>query len=127
MLCLGVLYHLRNPLLGLDRISEVSERDMLQETQIRSGRRRRVGGVAAEQEPLMEFHPEDSLNSDPTNWWSPNPRALRAMLESACFEVIDMQVLSTRAIAHTSRVEDEYRHYWRTLDGASTVDFDQEA
>ena len=83
VLCLGVLYHLRNPLLGLDRIWGVTKRDMLLETQIRAGRKRRVGGVATEREPLMEFHPEDSLNSDHTNWWSPNPPALRAMLESA--------------------------------------------
>ena len=127
VLCLGVLYHLRNPLLGLDRIWEVCERDMLLETQIRSGRQRRVGGVAAEREPLMELHPEDSLNSDHTNWWSPNPPALRAMLESSCFEVADMQVLPARAIVHARRFEDEHRHYWRTLDGASIVDVDQDA
>lgn len=127
VLCLGVLYHLRNPLLGLDRIWGVCKRDMLLETQIRSGRGRRVGGIAEEREPLMEFHPEDSLNSDHTNWWSPNPPALRAMLESSCFEVADMQVLPARAIVHARRFEDEHRHYWRTLDGASTVDFDQDA
>ena len=83
--------------------------------------------MAEEREPLMEFHPEDSSNDDHTNWWSPNPAALRAMIESACFEVAEMQVLPTRAIVHARRFEDEYRHYWRTLDGASTVDFDKQA
>ena len=125
VLCLGVLYHLRNPLLGLDRLWTVCKGDMLLETQIRSGRERRVGGVAEEREPLMQFHPEDSLNGDHTNWWSPNPAALRAMLESACFEVVDMQVLPTRAIVRAKPFWDEHRHYWRTLDGASTVDFDK--
>lgn len=125
VLCLGVLYHLRNPLLGLDRLWGVCNSDMLLETQIRSGRERRLGGVAEEHEPLMEFHPEDSLNGDHTNWWSPNPAALRAMLESACFEVAEMQVLPTRAVVHARRFWDEHRNYWRTLDGAATVDFDK--
>ena len=127
VLCLGVLYHLRNPLLALDRIWGICKGDMLLETQIRPGRARRVGGIAEEREPLMEFHPDDSLNADPTNWWSPNPAALRAMLESACFEVAEMQVFSARAIVHARRLWDEQRHYWRTLDGASTVDFDKQS
>ena len=127
VLCLGVLYHLRNPLLALDRIWGVCKADMLLETQIRPGRKRRLGGVAQESEALMQFHPGDSLNDDHTNWWSPNPAALRAMLESACFEVTDMQVFSARAIVRGARFEDEHRHYWRTLDGASTVDFDKNA
>ena len=117
VLCLGVLYHLRNPLLGLDKLWGVCDRDLILETQIRGGRRRR--------EPLMQFHPEDTLNGDHSNWWSPNPAALRAMMESACFEVAEMQVLPTRAIVHATRFEDEVREYWRTLDGASTVDFDK--
>jgi hypothetical protein len=47
------------------------------------------------------------------------------MMESACFEVGEMQVLPTRAIVHATRFEDGVRDYWRTLDGASTVDFDK--
>ena len=38
VLCLGVLYHLRNPLLGLDRLWGVCDRDLILETQIRPGR-----------------------------------------------------------------------------------------
>lgn len=129
VLCLGVLYHLRNPLLALDRIWAVCAADLVLETQIRqegsprSPRRRAPDPL--ERPPLMEFHPYDSLNDDPTNWWSPNPSCLAAMVESAEFDVREVQVLDTRAIVSASRAEDEHRHYWRTLDGASTVDFDK--
>ena len=130
VLCLGVLYHLRNPLLGLDKLWGVCDRDLILETEIRPGRerrRRKSAPAHPEREPLMQFHPEDTLNGDHSNWWSPNPAALRAMMESACFEVAEMQVLPTRAIVHATRFEDEVRDYWRTLDGASTVDFDKGA
>ena len=122
VLCLGVLYHLRNPLLALDRIWDVCRGDLLLETQIRSGgasrwplRRDR------EPPPLMEFHPGDSLNRDNTNWWSPNMACLVEMLESSVFEVRDVQVQRTRAVVSARRAEDEERHYWRMLDGASNA------
>ena len=47
------------------------------------------------------------------------------MLESACFEVAEMEVQPERAMVRARPVWDEHRHYWRTLDGASTVDFDK--
>ena len=52
-------------------------------------------------------------------------RRAEAMVESSCFDVRSMRTLPSRAILHATPVDDPQCHYWRTLDGASTVDFDR--
>jgi tRNA (mo5U34)-methyltransferase len=111
VLFMGVLYHLRHPLLALDLIHEHVATD----TMVFQSMQR--GSVEAEDfapdydfweteifdkpgYPKMYFV-EKSYSQDPTNWWIPNRACAEAMLRSAGFEI-------------TARPEDEvYICKWR--------------
>jgi tRNA (mo5U34)-methyltransferase len=96
---MGVLYHLRHPLLALDLIHEHVARDLLlfQSMQRGSGESCnteedypfwRTEIFDASEFPRMYFI-EKKYASDPTNWWIPNRACVEAMLRSSGFEVID--------------------------------------
>lgn len=97
VLFLGVLYHLRHPLLALDLIHEHVSRDMLVFQSMQRGSSR-----IATLEPDYPFWETDQFDQagypklhfiehryaeDPTNWWVPNRSCAEAMLRSAGFEV----------------------------------------
>ena len=73
VLFLGVLYHLRHPLLALERIFSVVGKQLILETHV---------DLADLTRPAMAFYPGTELAGDPTNWWGPNPLAVEAMLKS---------------------------------------------
>jgi len=97
VLFVGVLYHLRHPLLALDLIHEHVARDLLvfQTLQRGSGE---VLPLAADYPfwttdifddpgyPKLHFI-EKEYSGDPTNWWAPNRAASEAMLRSAGFAI----------------------------------------
>jgi tRNA (mo5U34)-methyltransferase len=95
---MGVLYHLRHPLLALDLIREHVAKDLLlfQSMQRGSGdvERLKADYPFSETEmfdrpgfPKMHFI-EKRYTGDPTNWWVPNRACVEAMLRSAGFEII---------------------------------------
>jgi tRNA (mo5U34)-methyltransferase len=71
--CLGVLYHLPNPLLALERIASVTRDLLILET---------VVDLVGIRRPAAAFYPGRELNNDPTNWWGPNLPALCGLLET---------------------------------------------
>jgi tRNA (mo5U34)-methyltransferase len=73
---LGVLYHLRHPLLALEHIASVTRQRLFVETVVD------MVGIAR---PAMAFYRDRELNNDPTNWWAPNVPALHAMLRDVGF------------------------------------------
>lgn len=80
---LGVLYHMKHPLLALERVFSVTRELLIMSTFVDATWTRR---------PAAAFYPRAEANSDPTNWWGPNPGAVVAMLETAGFtrvEVVD--------------------------------------
>src|SRR6185437_14168289 len=99
VLFMGVLYHLRHPLLALDLIHAHVARDMLVFQSMQRG--------AEDLEPLAEDYPfsetapfdrpgfpklhfvERSYAHDPTNWWVPNRACSEAMLRAAGFAILD--------------------------------------
>ncbi|MBV8742119.1 MAG: TIGR04290 family methyltransferase [Sinobacteraceae bacterium] len=93
---LGVLYHLRHPLLALDIVRELTGRQMILQTLTMPGEtsvpaRADIGLYEREKLtepgwPRMAFI-EGKLASDPTNWWAPDPACVEAMLRSAGFKV----------------------------------------
>ncbi len=98
VLFMGVLYHLRHPLLALDLLYEHVADDLLVfQSMLRGGPE--VAPIApdypfSEKEvftapgfPCMYFV-ERSYVSDPTNWWIPNRACVEAMLRSAGFSII---------------------------------------
>jgi tRNA (mo5U34)-methyltransferase len=97
VLFLGVLYHLRHPLLALDLIYEHAARDILVfQSMLRgSDKISRIERDYPFSEveifddpgfPAMYFI-ERRYSNDPTNWWIPNRACAEAMLRSAGFEI----------------------------------------
>ncbi len=94
---IGVLYHLRHPLLALDLIHEHVTRDMLIFQSMQRGNAG-MPAIAAnyrfwEMEvfdqpgyPKLHFI-EHEYSDDPTNWWVPNRACSAAMLRSAGFTI----------------------------------------
>ena len=96
---MGVLYHLRHPLLALDLIRKHVARDLLvfQSMQRGSIEVMQVEGdydfwvkdiFERSDFPQMYFI-EDRYAGDPTNWWIPNRACTEAMLRSAGFILLD--------------------------------------
>ncbi len=95
---MGVLYHLRHPLLALDLIREHVARDLLLFQSMQRGNQE-LGQVAPDydfwesevfdqpQFPRMYFI-EQRYAHDPTNWWIPNRACVEAMLRSAGFRIL---------------------------------------
>lgn len=97
VLFLGVLYHLRHPLLALDLIHEHAARDLLVFQSMQRG--------SPEVEPAQEDYDfwmaeqfefpgwpkllfiEHRYAHDQTNWWVPNRACVEAMLRSAGFRI----------------------------------------
>jgi len=92
VLFLGVFYHLRYPLLGLDIVTSVTHGTLFfqtltipQEGRLECPRNLSImerERMLASAWPKMAFI-EHSLEGDPTNWWVPNPAAIEAMLRSS--------------------------------------------
>lgn len=99
VLFMGVLYHLRHPLLALDLIAEHAARDLLIYQSMQRGSAD-MAEVAADYDffeqghfdapgyPKLHFI-EHRYAGDPTNWWAPNAAASAAMLRSAGFEILE--------------------------------------
>jgi tRNA (mo5U34)-methyltransferase len=97
VLFLGVLYHLRYPLLGLDTVARCTGGRLFLQTLTMPGDavHPRTDGHGMEERavflepgwPLMAFI-ENSYADDPTNWWAPNHAAVEAMLRSAGLRVL---------------------------------------
>jgi tRNA (mo5U34)-methyltransferase len=99
VLFMGVLYHLRHPLLALDLIHEHVARDLMIFQSMQRGSKEVVrveqdypfsetGVFEQPGYPLMYFV-EERYSQDPTNWWIPNRACAEAMLRSAGFDIID--------------------------------------
>jgi len=94
---LGVLYHLRHPLLALDVVRGVTGGRMILQTLTMPGEEvltppESIG--LGERElmrapgwPLMAFI-EGELEEDPTNWWAPNHACVEALVRTAGFRVV---------------------------------------
>lgn len=81
VLLLGVLYHMRHPLLALERVASVTADQLILETHVDLTWTRR---------PAMAFYPGLELGWDPTNWWGPNPEAVMAMLRVVGFRRVEI-------------------------------------
>jgi len=79
VLYLGLLYHMRHPLLALERVRSVTGERLILESYcvFRYGR------------PVLEFYPGRELLGDETNWFGPNPEAVEALLRVAGFRHVE--------------------------------------
>lgn len=87
--CFGVLYHLRYPLLALDRIAGVCDHDLHIESAILDDFSPYRGGFGAGYpggHMVMEFYPDEQYGNNKTNWWVPSIHCLGHMVRSAGFQ-----------------------------------------
>jgi tRNA (mo5U34)-methyltransferase len=105
VLFLGVVYHLRSPLLALQRIHSVCKETMYLESQICPN----VSG--AKNQLIAQFFPSDELNKDPTNWWAPTSACLEAWITSHGFEPVQLAEWSSRAAYRCRRNQDTLPWY----------------
>ena len=90
----GVFYHLRHPLLALDRIHAVCRQRLFLETHVLDNAFVHEGTHVAlreldprlERVALLQFYPYDELNQDFSNWFAPTVRCVEVMLRTSGFE-----------------------------------------
>jgi len=129
VLFLGVLYHLRHPLLALDLLHEHVARDTLVfQTMVRGSLE---AAALAEDYPFSEmavfertgypamYFVERRYANDPTNWWIPNLACAEAMLRSAGFDPVahpedEVFVCMRRDVRHDRAVYEPYDERGRT-------------
>ena len=96
---MGVLYHLRHPLLALDLIHENVAKDWLLFQSMQRGSEAVMplegdydffeGAEIFNDEGYPKLHfIENRYAGDPTNWWAPNRACSEAMLRSAGFDIV---------------------------------------
>jgi tRNA (mo5U34)-methyltransferase len=76
VLCLGVLYHLVNPIAALTRVASMCRELLILETET---------ALNYLPFPAARCWPTDELARDDTNWWSMNRRAITALLQTCGF------------------------------------------
>jgi len=108
VLCFGVLYHLRYPLLGLDNCKRVAKESLYLESScidhdlLINGKSYPLEAVnpSLADTAISQFFRLDELNADPSNWFSPNEKCLRDMLLSSGFEPTVVRSTGVRIYAH---------------------------
>ena len=84
----GVLYHMRHPLLALERLAKLTREVAVIETQAIE--------IPFTKRSFCEFFETNELGNDPTNWWAPNARALVGLCRAAGFRKVDILVKPPR-------------------------------
>jgi len=84
----GTLYHLRHPLLALDRLSAVCREEIYVESAVLDDFSPYRGGIGKGYpggQIVMEFYPGKQYGNNETNWWVPTLHCLANMLVAAGF------------------------------------------
>lgn len=83
VLCLGVIYHLRHPLLALERVCEVTTDCAIIESHS-------IDHLLETSHPIMELYELTELGGQYDNWWGPNTSALHGLARAAGFARTDI-------------------------------------
>ena len=101
VLCLGVLYHLRYPIEGLEKICAITTGVCIVDTFVADGKE----WLAGERPPLpyAEFYERRELGGQVDNWWGPTVGAVAAWIRAAGFahaELLCVTTTTARFAAH---------------------------
>ncbi len=102
VLFFGTLYHLRYPLLGLDRLASVCNELICIESAILDDYSPYNGGLGKGypgRQMLMEFYPGNQYGNNVSNWWVPTLYCVIGMLDAAGFDDVSGWKL-TRELPH---------------------------
>jgi tRNA (mo5U34)-methyltransferase len=116
VLFLGVLYHLRHPILALDRMRAMLSpggKIFLETHMIPDG---------DENLPLSKYYRRDALGGNYTNYFGPNAACVEAWLDAAEFKLIDWQEPTrNRGVFGAEAVEDPVSARFRDLEFGSVT------
>ncbi|MBI5929664.1 MAG: methyltransferase domain-containing protein [Chloroflexi bacterium] len=127
VLFLGLLYHLRNPLLAIDHVRSVTKPGgkVFVETHLidnfvtlADGTAVKLADVAPtlEDVPLLQFYPGDSLLGDHTNKFGPNMAALKGLFYEGQFDVQHHAIYSNRGYLMGVAIHSEVLDISRRVD-----------
>ena len=88
----GTIYHLRHPLLALDKISAICKGGLYVESAILDDFSPYQGGLGhgyPGQQMVMEFYPGKQYGNNETNWWVPTLVCLMSMVIASGFKEVD--------------------------------------
>jgi tRNA (mo5U34)-methyltransferase len=88
----GTLYHLRHPMLALDRLSAVCKEEMYVESAILDDFSPYRGGLNKGYpggQMVLEFYPDKQYGDNSTNWFVPTMHCLAHMVRVAGFSKVD--------------------------------------
>jgi tRNA (mo5U34)-methyltransferase len=113
VLFLGVLYHLRHPLLALDALRALTKEYAVVETETCSAKIAAPDGA-----DVTLFYRGNELNADYSNWFVPSPRTLVDWCESAGFSVVHSPDMGggSRAIVGMTPTEGDPEYYAHTYE-----------
>ncbi|MGE0653823.1 MAG: DUF1698 domain-containing protein [Alphaproteobacteria bacterium] len=112
VLFLGVFYHLRHPLLALDRIHAVCRERLFLETQVLDQNVLHAGGFrpleavapGLSDDCLMQFYPYEELAGDPTNWFVATTACIAEMLRTSGFQPLAARCFGGRGSVLAARL-----------------------
>jgi tRNA (mo5U34)-methyltransferase len=95
VLCLGVLYHLKHPLLALEKICAVTRHVCIIDTFVIDGEAWQQG--VRPPLPYVEFYETDELAGQVDNWSGPTVTAVEALIRAAGFAQADVLRVTDRS------------------------------
>lgn len=107
VLFLGVLYHVKDPLIVLERVYDVTGDLLVLETEV---------DMLFTRRPAAAFYEGSELGADATNFWGPNPPAVLGMLREVGFRnprVVSKHRaprIAARAAYRRIRFHDKFTH-----------------
>jgi tRNA (mo5U34)-methyltransferase len=87
VLGLGLLYHLKHPLLFLEQIAPVCKRLLVLDTHL---------DMAKVKVPAMAFYPGAEVGGDGSTWVGPNVPCVEAMCKTAGFSKVEHELMSPK-------------------------------
>lgn len=97
----GTIYHLKYPLLALDKISAICDGEIYIESAICDDYSPYKGGLNKgyrDNNMVMEFYPTKEYGNNQNNWWVPTLQTLAYMVQSVGFDNIELWRLTENPI-----------------------------
>ena len=89
----GTLYHLKHPLLALEKISEICDGELYIESAICDDYSPYKGGLNKgyrDNDMIAEYYPNNEYGNNESNWWCPTLQTLGYMVQSIGFDVVEL-------------------------------------
>lgn len=107
VLCLGLLYHIKNPMFLLERLRQRS-RHVLLSTRIAQ---QTVRGTPMQDESLAYLLAPDECNQDATNYWIFSRSALRRLVDRCGWDVLSFYTLGDTQASNPAEADHDERAF----------------